>query len=176
MPYGTAVANEIKAAPGVDTGPRERHRHAGGVTLAPRTVTEGGIETSVGAQSMYDCPLDALLGPDPAIGYLAGTQGSRGDRASVARSRYEAGMRLRRMFVNAGLVAVRAYDHNATRGQAEMSDRQALARREYNDVMRKMGEMGTIVSGPCCFDQMPTNERWLSNVRRGLDRLCEVVL
>lgn len=181
MSYGTKSANDANHdndLRGVDTGTTERARHGGGVHLAPRTVTEGGIETSVGAQALYECVLDRLLGPEPAIGYLAGSQGTRADRAAVARSRFEAGMKLRRLFTDAGLVGMKAFDMDGGRGggTSEISDKQALARRSYNELMRRLGTYGAVASGPCCFDQMPTHAAWLKRVQDALDRLCEVVL
>lgn len=180
MSYGTKAANAANRdndLRGVDTGTVERTRHGGGVHLAPRTQSEGGIETSVGAQALYECALDRLLGPEPGIGYLAGTQGSRADRAAVARSRFEAGMKMRRLFVDAGLVGMKAFDPDGARGgTGEMSDRQAMARRSYNDLMRRLGTQGAVASGPCCFDELPTNSVWLKRVTDALDKLCEVVL
>lgn len=86
-------------------------------------------------------------------------------------------MKLRRVFVDAGLVGVKAFDPNGPRGGGgEMSDKQALARRNFNDLMRRLGSHGAVASGPCCFDEMPTHDVWLDRVRKALDRLCEVVL
>lgn len=180
MAYGTLAANEAnrpKDLPkGVDTGTVERALQGGGVYLAPRSVTEGGIETSVGAKALYECILDRLLGPDPGIGYLAGTQGSRADRAAVARSRYEAGMKMRRLFTDADLVGVKAFDPDGGRGgTGEISDRAAMARKNYNNLMRRLGERAAIASGVCCFDQMPGSERHMANVRSALDALCAVL-
>lgn len=182
MAYGTRAANEERAEKdlpaGVDLGTSERRGHNGGVFLAPRTVTEGGISTSVGSQVLYECALDRLLGPEPAIGYLAGTQGSRADRAAVARSRYEAGMKLRRLFVDAGLVGVKSFDPNGAGKSAagEISDKAAMARKNFNDLMRRLGQMGNVAAGPCCFDEYPNNPRWLANTLRALDQLCEATL
>lgn len=176
MSFGTKAANEMRgeARAPVDTGPRERAQHGGGIRIAPRKLEDaGGINVSVGAQARYECVLDALLGE----GMLDGTQGSKEDRRGIGRSRYEAGMKLRRLFVGAGLVGVRAFDPEATRGKLlDIPDEVALARRGYNDLMRRLGAYGTIASGPCCFDVTPDNDRFLSNVRRALDELCLVML
>ena len=85
-------------------------------------------------------------------------------------------MKLRRLFVKAGLVAIKAFDPEGRGGGAEISDTQALARRGYNDLIRRLGQWGEIAAGVACFDCCPDNERWRSNVRRALDKLCEVVL
>ena len=179
MSYGTAAANKTQAVePGVDTGTRERSRHQGGVDVAPRAILDsGGIQTSVGAQARFECSLDVLLGPLPAIGHLAGTQGSKHDREAVARSRYEAGMKMRRLFVNAGLVGVKAFDMDSVRGKiGDMTDEQAEARADFNALMRKLGAKGEIAAGPYCYHQMPDNTRWLANVRDAHEALCLIVL
>lgn len=175
MTFGTKAANQFRDDDrAVDTGPREREQRNGGIEIAPRQVLDaGGLTMSVGARAKFECVLDVLL----ERGLLAGTQGSRDDRKNIARSRFDAGIRLRRLFLDAGLVGVKAFDPEASRGKAtEMSDAQALARREFNALMKRLGPYGTIALAPCCFDQMPDNDRWLGNVRRALDELCLVVL
>lgn len=175
MTFGTKAANTIRDDHrAVDTGPRERENRNGGIEIAPRQVLDaGGLTVSVGARARFECVLDVLLGNK----LLDGTQGSREDRKNIGRSRYDAGMRMRRLFITAGLVGVRAYDPEATRGKAlEISDDQAVARRDFNALMRKLGPYGTIASGPCCFDVMPSNDRYLANVCRALDEFCLAVL
>lgn len=176
MTYGTHVANISKdQLSAIDIGTRERAKHNGGLRLATRTITEGGIATSVGAQAMFECALDALLGKDPLQGSLAGSEGSRMDRRAVARSRYEAGMKLRRLFMKAGLVPVKSFNPDGRGGGGDLSDTQESARAQYNSLIRKLGPWGEIVAGPACYDANPDNDRWRANVRKALDRLCEVV-
>lgn len=177
MSYGTKAANDSIGGrtQSIDTGPRERAQHGGGLTVAPRSVAAGGIvSTEVGAQAAFECVLDVLLGNDQ----LLGTQGSRQDRQAVARSRYEAGMKFRRLFVDAGLVGVKAFDMNGARGGSqEISDKEAAARAKFNELMRRLGRQAVMAQGPCCFDTfLPGNQRWLEDVRVALDHLCEAVL
>lgn len=176
--YGTAAANKTTIEPGVDTGTKERAARSGGVEVGPRAVLDNtGLNVSVGARATFECALDVLLGPLPSIGHLAGTQGSKRDREAVARSRYEAGMKMRRLFVNAGLVGVKAFDMDSVRGKVgDMTDEQAEARTDFNKLMRRLKAKGEIAAGPCCYDQLPDNPRWLANVRDALDELCLVVL
>lgn len=167
--YGTAVANADRAMPGVDTGPRERAQHAGGVKLAPRTVTEGGIETSVGAQATFECVLDALFESDQ----LLGSQGAKADRQAIARSRYEAGKRFRMLFIDAGLVPVKAFDIGGVRGKGgDITDKEAECRRRFNALVAKLGVLGPAASGVCCFDVTSEHPAWIGTVQRALDRLC----
>jgi hypothetical protein len=156
----------------VDAGTVERSRQAGGVRIAARILSEGGIERAVGAQANIECALDALLGQDPIKGHLAGDQGCRADRKAVARSRYEAGIRLRRLFVDAGLVPTKAQDYQpriaGSGAGAELSEKQEAARHGFNRIMQRLGQWGEIPAGPCCYDLNPDNDRWRSNVRRAL--------
>lgn len=157
----------------VDLGTPERAMRQGGVVTNVRVITDGGMEIHKGTAAKHECVLDALLGDKPGEGPLAGTQGSKSDREAVARSRWEAGMRLRRLFVDAGLVGVHASDPNVRGGGGdEMSDAQANARRRYNVVLRRLQGYAEIAAGPCCYDVMCSNDRWLSNVRTALDHLC----
>lgn len=175
--YGTKAANiSTTELQSVDTGNPGREKHRGGIFIAPRRQTEGGIVTDVGASVRFECALDELMGSDPAKGFLAGSEGAKRDREAVARSRYEAGMKLRRLFVKAGLVPVKSFDPNATGGGSGLSDAQEMARAKYNGYIRNLGQWGEIAAGAACYDLLPDNDRWRSNVRRALDRLCEMVL
>jgi len=180
MAYGTAAANQTSAPEaGADTGTKERAARAGGIEIAPRAVLDNtGISVSVGARATFECALDVMLGPLPAIGHLAGSQGAKQDRLNVARSRYEAGMKMRRLFMNAGLQGVKAHDlQGGPRGKAAHTpDEEEDARADFNKLMSRLGPKGEIAAGVCCYDKIPDNPRWQANVREALDALCLVVL
>lgn len=152
-----------------DVGTPERALRQGGISLAPRTISEGGIETSVGAQANAECVLDALY----LSGQLNGTQGARADRAAVGKSRYQQGLWLRELSIDAGLVPMRAANINAGGGGGEMSDATADKRAQFTrtvrDVLKVFGN-GTIAV--VCFDQAADSPAKLSVVQSGLDRLC----
>jgi len=160
-----------------DVGTKERGQHNGGVILTTRTVTEGGIETSVGAKATFECVLDQLLGRKASEGQLMGTQGTRSDREAVAHSRYIAGMRLRRLFTDAGLVGVAAKDPNRSPGKGEISDKRDQALKEYHRIIRSLGPAwGPQASAWCCHaNEPPTTEAQKNNCRIALDKLCEVM-
>ncbi len=160
-----------------DYGTFERHQRDGGVVRRARTVTSGGGTTSDGAQVVFECGLDRLLGKDPAKGHLMGSQGAFTDRVLVARSRFNAGLRLRRVFLDAGLQQLHAQSYTAREGgDGEMSDRQALARRRFNHLMRRLGRWGQIAEAAACFDELRLDlPVWVSNVRTALDKLCAVL-
>lgn len=157
--------------PAQDLGTSERNRRQGGLTVAPRSISDGGFTTSVGAQAIAECVLDALY----VDGKLHGTQGARADRAGVAKSRYEQGKWLRELFIDAGLVPQRAANLNSSGGgRGGLSDSTEDARAKFNrvvrDVLKAYGN-GTI--SVVCFDQIPNTAAALDLVQRGLDRLCE---
>ncbi|MDX2142990.1 MAG: hypothetical protein SFV19_06525 [Rhodospirillaceae bacterium] len=152
----------------VDLGTVERGRHRGGVRVGARIQTEGGVVLHQGAAAKIDNVLDALKD----TGLLDGAEGSRADRAAVARSRYEQGAWLRQLFLRAGLNTVHAMDLNAKRGSGEMDDGVARARMRYNKVVRELGPFGEATVGFVCFDHVRRGDAQLNLLRKGLDRLC----
>jgi len=174
MSYGTKVANSHDIDNTMTATP-ERMAKNGGVILAARTITDGGLQTSVGHQAKFECVLDALFGPNVGEGVLMGTQGTRLDRLAVARSRYEAGMRFRRVFMAAGLQALKAVDLSAARG-ADLADgeedQREINRQRYSRIMRRMGVWGQIAAAVCCYDSMPPTPASEDRLRQALDRLC----
>lgn len=169
---------QIDQAHVVEGATKERRAQNGGVRVAPRNVSDGGIALDLGDTANVECALDALMGEDPLRGALAGDQGCKADRVAVARSRKTAGLRLRSLFIDAGLVPVQAQTYQPRHGGGSdgeaMTDAQDRARSAYNRIIRAMGPWGEIAAGPCCYDLVPDNDRWRSNVRRALDKLCEV--
>lgn len=156
----------------VDIGTRERAARDGGIKIVPRVVTAGGSVKDWGAEARRGDPLDEML----SKGLLDGSQGSKHDRKAVARSRYDAGMRLAKLFVDAGLVGAHAQDFQPRNfGPAEMSDRQAEAVRKFSQMLRGVGNSwAAIATGPACHGvYAPTNRAWVSNVCVSLDKLCE---
>ena len=173
MAYGTKVAN----AHDIDntmTATPERMKHNGGVILAARSVTEGGISKSVGHQAINECVLDVMLGQKIEMGMLMGTQGTRLDRVAVARSRYEAGMRLRRLFMSAGLQQSVTADFGAASvgGGDPNGEGSDAARTRYNHILRRMGIWGELAASACCYDCLPHTAAQQDRIRQALDKLC----
>ncbi len=139
--------------------------------VGARVQSEGGAVVHEGVAAKIECALDALL----HAGILTGSQGGRRDRDAVARSRYEAGLSLRKLFQAAGLTGIHAYDPDRRGGASEMTDAQANAFRRYNRVMRSLGEVAQTVAGPCCHDSVAAAPKQRSALTRGLDRLCELM-
>jgi hypothetical protein len=174
MSYGTKVANTHDIDNTMTATP-ERMAKNGGVVLAARSITEGGIQTSVGHQARVECVLDALFGPNIGEGILMGSQGTKLDRMAVARSRYEAGMRFRRVFMAAGLQALKAVDLSAAKGvdlDDEEEDHRETNRRRYSRIMGRMGLWGHIAAAACCYDVVPQTAAAQSRLREALDKLC----
>lgn len=152
----------------VDLGTRERAHRQGGLAVGARVQTDGGIVVHHGAAARVECVLDALK----EAGLLDGSEGGKVDRAAVARSRYEQGLWLRRLFQRAGLQPVRAFEPGTVRGTGDITDDMARARVRYNQTMRNLGDCGDTVVSFVCHDQVLRGEPSLRALRRGLDRLC----
>lgn len=164
---GQAAAHTDNA----DFGPPERRRRQGGIDVGARVQTDGGVIIHRGARARIECALDALL----QAGVLTGNQGGRRDRDAIARTRYEAGLSLRRLFHAAGLTGVHAYDPERRGGVSEPSDAQTSAFRRYNRIIRALGDLAPAVTAPCCHDSIATAAAQRQAVARGLDRLCELL-
>jgi len=141
-----------------------------GVELGARVMTDGGIVVHEGAKAVASSVLEALL----KFGLLDGDQGTHVDRKSVARSRYEAGERIMRMFIDAGLNQIKAVDLDSTGGGsgAELSDKAAAAHRRFNDLVRVMGPWMGCLTSVVLHDQQPSGNEAVRNVKNALDRVC----
>ncbi len=158
----------------VDLGTRERMRHQGGVKIGARLQTDAGIVLHQGAAASVECVLDALRD----TGLLDGVEGTKVDRVTVGRSRYEQGLWLRQLYFRAGLHSIHAHDitsrgrgHDST---GDISDETARARMKYNRVVRDLGVFSEAVQNFVCFDHIKRGEQHLTLLRKGLDRLCVV--
>jgi hypothetical protein len=133
-----------------DLGPPERRRRQGGIVTGARVQSEGGLIVHEGARARVECALDALL----QGGALTGSQGGRRDREAVGRTRYEAGLSLRRLFHAAGLTGVHAFDPERRGAGGDISDAQAGAFRRYNRLIRHLGDLAPTVASACCHDRV----------------------
>ena len=152
----------------VDLGTPERHRHNGGLVFGARIQSDGGVVLHQGAAARFECALDAFRD----AGILDGCEGGTVDRKIIARTRYEAGMRLRRLFIKAGQVGVRAANLNANGGGGDISDAVAQARSRYNAAIRHLGAFAQHTSAYCCHDHIAATPANIAALKRGLDRLC----
>lgn len=176
MPQRTPSQHKSSSQAVIDIGPRERAHHQGGLRLGARVQTEAGIVLHQGAAASMECVLDALRD----TGLLDGREGTKQDRATVGRSRYEQGVWLRCLFMRAGLNALHAMDlstrsgTHGINGVADLPDDAARARMKYNRIIRELGPFGDAVTSFVCFDQFKRGEQHLAMLRKGLDRLCVV--
>ena len=169
------IASETPKQDAVDMGTPERALQNGGLVRGGRVHTGAGIVLHEGTAAKVECVLDALR----TTGLLNGHEGGFDDRRAVGRSRYDAGLWLRSIFLRAGLNSVQAMDVSRKTGNpigaaGELSDEAARARQKYNRLIRELGPFAETVTAFVCFDTIKRGGQYLAMLRKGLDRLCSL--
>lgn len=151
-----------------DLGTAERENHHMGLEFGARVISDAGIVVHHGAKAVAGSTIEVLY----KSGLLDGDQGGRGERKAIARSRLDAGERLHRMFMAAGLNQLKAVDLNRSGGGGEPGEELAQALAEFNALVRRMGTWMNCLTSVVMHDRPPATLTDVRNVRAALDRLC----